>query len=99
MKIKPGKLWASCTGGVSWAHTGSWAAGPEGLGQVMDSMGLAVRLAPKTTLHRKGQLPAWLQGASLTEEWMSLDSICLNLTKIDGASSAAKAQGGGEMQM
>ena len=65
----------------------------------MDSMGLAVRLAPKTTLHKEGQLPAWLQGASLTEEWMSLDSIRLNLTKIDRASSAAKAQGGGEMQM
>ena len=70
-------------GGESWAHAGSLAAGPEGLRQVMDSVGLAVWLAPKTTSHRGGELPAWLGGACLTEEWMSLDSIWLNRQKLN----------------
>lgn len=81
-------------GGESWARTGSLAAGPEGLWQVMDSVGLAMRLALKTTLHRGGELPAWLGGACLMEEWMSLDSIWLNLTKVDGVPSVAKAPDG-----
>lgn len=61
-----------------------------------------MRPAPKTTLHREGELPE-LALRNTPHGGMDVFGFCLNLTKVDQTPPVAKGlgwvRGGGETQM
>lgn len=93
-----GSCGLAASGVEPWAHAGSWIAGPEGLGQVIDSLCTGHEADTKDNLAPRGRA-AW----TASEEQASNGSFgfCLNLTKVDQTPTMAKALGwvmrGGEM--